>query len=392
MNRTIYVRKWRFRQARAVAIAALSVALISGCTSVGPGTGRIVRSAEDSALQGIQIVNLDDRALLALAEPAMPGFADTIGSALPIGQIVGIGDVLSITIWEAPPAVLFGSAITPTSLETSRGTGLPEYMVGRSGRIAVPFAGSVPAVGRTPTEIENDIVARLRGKAHLPQVNVRLVRNATATVSVVGDVTNNVRMPLTPKGESILDALAAGGGTKQPSNKITIQISRNGRVQSMPLAAIIRDPRQNVILQAGDVVTALYQPYSFTILGAAGKTEEINFEATGFTLAQALGRFGGLQDGRADPKGLFVFRWESPSSLTQRDSNVGIGPDGRIPVIYRIDMKDPATYFRMQRFAVRDKDVLYVANSSMAEFQRFVGIIASTVLPLVAIDSAVSNN
>ena len=68
----------------------------------------------------------------------------------------------------------------------------------------------------------------------------------------------------------------------------------------MPMSAVIGDPRQNVVLRSGDIVTALYQPYSFTALGSASKSQELNFEATGITLAQAMGRIGGLQDGRRE--------------------------------------------------------------------------------------------
>ncbi|MDR5671452.1 polysaccharide export protein, partial [Burkholderia cenocepacia] len=98
----------------------------------------------------------------------------------------------------------------------------------------------------------------------------------------------------------VLDALASAGGVRQPVDKITIQITRGDKVASQPLETIIKDPRQNVSLRAGDVVTALYQPFSFTALGATGKNEEVNFEAQGITLAQALARAGGLQDTRSD--------------------------------------------------------------------------------------------
>ena len=59
-------------------------------------------------------------------------------------------------------------------------------------------------------------------------------------------------------------------------------------------------------LQPGDVVTALFQPYSFTALGATGRVDEINFETQGITLAQALARANGLIDQRSNAKGVFV--------------------------------------------------------------------------------------
>jgi polysaccharide export outer membrane protein len=56
-----------------------------------------------------------------------------------------------------------------------------------------------------------------------------------------------------------------------------------------------------------------------------------------------------------------------------------------IPVIYRADLKDPATYFAAQRFRMRDGDVLYISNSSVADLQRFVNLIASSILPFSAV-------
>ena len=93
--------------------------------------------------------------------------------------------------------------------------------------------------------------------------------------------------------------------------------------------------------QAGDVVTALFQPLSFTVLGATGKNEEINFEAQGITLAQALARAGGLQDSRSDAKGVFIFRFEPANALKWPKQPAATTPEGKVPVIYRIDLKNP---------------------------------------------------
>lgn len=101
---------------------------------------------------------------------------------------------------------------------------------------------------------------------------MRLLRNATSNVTVVGEVVTSTRMPLTAKGERLLDALAAAGGTRQPVGKMSMQLTRGGQVLSLPLDTIIADPAQNVYLQPGDVVTAIHQPFNLTILGATGLT------------------------------------------------------------------------------------------------------------------------
>ncbi|MQR27573.1 polysaccharide export protein, partial [Leuconostoc mesenteroides] len=77
----------------------------------------------------------------------------------------------------------------------------------------------------------------------------------------------STRMQLTARGERLLDAVDSAGGVRQPVDKITIQVTSGNAAQTLPLQTIIRDPRQNVPLRAGDVVTALFQPLSFTALG-----------------------------------------------------------------------------------------------------------------------------
>lgn len=320
-------------------------------------------------------------------------FAVNLSGASPIGTRVGVGDALEITIWEAAPAALFGTAnlgsAIGSGIETSNANKLPVLEVGPSGSITVPFAGQVPAAGRTLRQIEQDIVARLSGKAHLPQAIVRIARNATLNVTVLGDVKAPQRVPLTPRGERLLDVIAQAGGTNQSLEKMTIQVTRGGIVQRMSAREVVQDPRQNIVLQSDDVVTAFYQPYSFTVLGAAGKNDEIRFEGVGLTLSQALGRIGGLQDDRADPRGVFLFRWERPELLGEMAAGMQPNAEGRVPVIYRADMKRADTYFASQRFKMRDGDVMYVSNSRLSDLQRFVNIVASSILPVATVRNTV---
>lgn len=384
-------------------LAALLAFPLSGCsimTSVGPSAGRITSTETQSANPDIKVIDVtSDVTKQVLASSRVDGFAEALGDGVPIGAAVGRGDVLDIAIWEAPPAALFGAAIgTNTELmqsanQTARGTTLPEQMVDAEGRIHIPFVGSIQAAGHSPQQISREIVERLTGIAHQPQAIVRLVRNATQNVTVVGDVANSARVPLSAKGERLLDVLAAAGGVKQPVGKMTIQITRGNRVVSEPLETVITDPRQNIRLQPDDVVTAYFQPYSFTALGAVGSNAEIPFEATGITLAQALGRIGGLNDQRANASGVFIFRLENPAALGSSLANSArTTPDGRVPVIYRINLKDPAMFFTAQSFPVQNKDVLFVSNAPMADLQKFVNIVSSVVIPAITVQNATRTN
>jgi polysaccharide export outer membrane protein len=256
-------------------------------------------------------------------------------------------------------------------------------VVDRDGFISVPFAGRIRAAGLTPQALETEVVRRLKGKANQPEALVRVTRNASSNVTVVGEVTNSLRMPLSSGGERLLDALAAAGGVRQPISKTTLQVTRGNQFQSMPLDQVIRDPRQNVPLRAGDVITAIFQPLSFTALGATGKNEEINFEVQGISLAQALARSGGLVDSRSDAQGVFVFRLEQASALDWPRQPAVTTADGLVPVVYRIDLKNPGSFFVMRNFAIQHQDILYASNAPIAELQKFLNVVFSITYPLL---------
>ena len=396
MNLTITLRPPRFFSWQlGGGVIAASVLALSGCStypawlpSAGPNARQVADSTQSATVAGIQVIDVSDavaRKVLASQRRAL--FSETLGNSAVTGK-VGAGDVLEISIWEAPPANLFGSAVVDprSGASGARMTALPEQMVSSAGTINVPFAGTIKAANQSQQEIETTITNALKAKANQPQVLVRVIRNASSNVTVVGEVATSLRMPLTAKGERLLDALAAAGGVRQPVGKTTLQITRGNQVQSLPLDSVIQDPLQNIPLQAGDVITALTQPLSFTVLGATGKNEEQNFEVQGISLAQALARAGGLQEQRADAQGLFIFRFEDPAALLSNvdalDKPLPTTPEGRIPVVYRVDLKDPAMFFVAQGFPIRNKDVLYVSNAPAAELQKFLNIMSSIVFPI----------
>lgn len=376
-----------------IVLALGSVVGLTGCQSFptwipssGPSRDQVLDVPASQAESLIKVVDVTDplaRRLMASQKRIL--FSETLGAKPPKGYTVGSGDVIEVSIWEAPPAALFGTAVIDArgGISTSRVTTFPEQMVSTEGHISIPFAGAISVNGKTPQQVEAEVARRLKDKANQPQVLVRVIRNATSNVTVVGEVATSARMPLTAKGERLLDALAASGGVRQPVGKMSLQITRGEIVQTLPLDTIIQDPKQNIVLQPGDVITALHQPLSFTALGATGKNEEVLFETQGISLAQALARTGGLQDMRSDARGVFIFRFEEPLVLGTAGENQQLTPDGKVPVVYRVDLKDPAMFFIAQGFPMRNKDVMYIANAPGAELQKFLNLVVSAFYPVL---------
>lgn len=376
-----------------IASGAVLLGACSGIPTSGPSSSQVNRASELSNPAGIQLVDVtDDVARHLFANRSRTDFSSTLAGDAPYGLLLGDGDAVEVSIWEAPPAMLFsgggatfpsGENDLPASTQSgSRVTTLPAQVIDTDGNIQVPFAGAIRAASKTPHELEVAIVVALKGKAHDPQVIVRVSRNANAYVTVVGDVTSSTRMPLTPRRERLLDALAAAGGVRQPVDKTTIQVTRGSKVVALPLQSVIKDPKQNIALAPGDVVTAQFQSLSFTALGASGKNEEINFEAQGISLAQALARAGGLNDARADAKGVFIFRFENSDALQWPHQPVTATADNRVPVVYRLDLSDPRSFFVAQTFMMDDKDLLYISNAPVAEVQKFLNVVFSIVYPV----------
>lgn len=375
---------------RMLLLGAGLAASLCGCASflptVGPSRARIVSSKAPVGAAAVQVIDVDDaitRKLLELRTQRL--FSDTLRGDAPATRVTGPGDVLEVSIWEASPATLFGATQSlPGTIATSHATTLPDQMVDDEGYITVPFAGRIPAAGKTLEAIEEDVVSRLTGKANQPQVLVRRTRNVSANATVVGEVNTSTRVPLVPGSERLLDALAAAGGVRQPVNKMTIQVTRANNVYSLPLETIIRDPLQNVTLLPGDVITALYQPFSFIALGATGKNEEVNFETQGISLSQALARSGGLLDQRSNAQGVFIFRFVPQGALNWPRQPVVTTPEGLVPVLFRIDMSNPSSFFVMQSFPIQNRDVLYVSNAPSTELQKFLNLLFTVAYPVLA--------
>ncbi|WP_439333767.1 hypothetical protein, partial [Stenotrophomonas maltophilia] len=70
------------------------------------------------------------------------------------------------------------------------------------------------------------IEAELAGKAIQPQVLVSVTKPVSQTVTVTGEVTAGARVPLSGKGDRLLDVVASAGGVRAAVSETFVRLSR----------------------------------------------------------------------------------------------------------------------------------------------------------------------
>jgi len=369
---------------------SLSLAACSSLPTAGPRTSQIHDEYQpDAATHPFELVNVTANTVEVLKHQPAPSLASRFGDNEAAPEIVlGQGDGVTVTIWEIGSDPLFSSSPAmaqqiPT-VSASRGSVIPEQIVGNDGCITIPFAGRISVAGHTTVEVQAAIEQALAGKAQKPQALVTLTRNASNTVTVVGEVTNGARVPLSTYGERLLDVLAMAGGIKAPTYEIQVQLTRGDSTVTVPLPQVLGDPSEDILLHPKDNLVITRQPETYTAFGATGHNAQITFDAAHLNLTEAVAKSGGLTDSRADPRGIFVFRYE-PKHVAENLGTVPaqLGDDAIVPVVYQLDFTKAGSYFLAQNFDVRDHDILYVANAPATELEKFLNLIGLVTSPLI---------
>lgn len=357
------------------------LAVLSGCSSLiptsGPTSEEISQSITVNNTGDYLVVDINHDTVRRLTEFHPVGLSNRFtrtSSQSPTVRI-GTGDVLAVTIWEAGEGGLFSNS-------QSKNITIPQLTVDRLGHISLPYAGLIKVAGSTPVEVQTRIVSGLADRAIQPQVVVSIVKNESNTVVLSGDVTNPGRIPLSFQGDRLLDVIAAAGGTKFPAQEVYVVFIRGQKRGSQLLNAIVENQDENIYVEAGDRIYLSHEPRRYSVFGAVEKPGVYPFGTTQVNLLEAVAATGGLIDQRADATGIFVFRHEAANvarALVGAYDEQKFGP--YVPVVYRINLRDPSAYFYARGFIVQDKDVLYVANAKgveLAKVLRFLNLATST--------------
>ncbi len=379
-------------------LPALTVmAALGGCgwMSVnGPAATDILSGQRDPMSLNYAVVKVTPKVIEVLSKnlPRLTAFGD---NRLPRDITFGVGDILSVTIFEGASGGLFipsEGGVRPGNFVT-----IPNQAVDIHGNISIPYAGSIRARGRTPVDVQDAIVAALKNRAIEPQVVVSMVEQKTSMISILGEG-RSARIPATASPERMLDVISRAGmvtiaGTSGAAGAETwVLLERNGRRAIAPFGALIYEPTNNIYVHPNDTIYLYREPQTFLAFGAVGTQQQIPFGAWRLSLAEAISKAGGLVDVQADAASVFLYRGEA------RDVAQAMGIDCTsyegpvIPVIYAINLRDPAGYFLASSFEMRNKDILYATNAFSVEstkFMTYLNTVNTTIQgPITTVTSA----
>jgi len=385
--------------ARGLAVAILAPMVIAGCfSSGGPRADQIIGAAENKAEVGqhqpqkyvYDVVDMTPNVASVVAAYQSPAFNKRFGLGNGgVNPTIGVGDVLQITIFEAGPDGLF-------STQDNKATAVT-VTVQPDGRAPVPYIGAVNFAGNTLEAARSSIVESLKTRAVEPDVVITLAENASRTVAVNGVVGKPSVVPLGLSGERLTDVIAKAGGPTNPPYDTMVTLTRGGRTGKALLQTLVDRPRENIYARPGDQLFLAHEPQSFTVLGQTNNSSKVPMAAASISVIEATALSGGANPQRANPKGLFIFRYEYGDVLRsllgeqrfRELASKGIQTNGEhmYPIVYRIDLSKPGSYLIGQNFPIRNRDLVYLAQHPSVEIFRFMAAVTQVALVATTLSS-----
>ena len=364
--------------------------------AAAPTSGELEKSLNEGG-PNYALVHVDERVASILHQHRHPGFGVKFSQRryVPSNRLLP-GDIVGVSIYEVGGSSLFGSGpsgaqptpagapLPQSGAPSGAATSIPAQVIEADGTIMIPYVGRMAAANRTPGQLGIDIQRQLEGKAVEPQVIVTLIGSASNTATVGGDVGQPRAVPLTLRGERLLDVIAAAGGAKYPAYEVYVSVVRQGRIGTVLLQTIVTNAAENIYVRPNDQVFLTRYPRTFSVLGATNKVSQYTFDTAKVTLAEAVARAGGPIDTIGDPAGIYLFRFETaaiadqvlgkPDAVSVLASAEKPASPGRdfVPLLYRVDLRKAGGYFLSQDIAIRDKDVILITNAEGAQITKAV--------------------
>jgi len=318
------------------------------------------KSTSSEALP-FDVIDLTPATVVAYRPPVsidQPSTTSTLSAGARVS--VAPGDVLKVRIFEPYEGSIFPTIQKP-------GADLGNQRVTEDGTIEVPYVGPVNVAGLDLGQIEQKIVDQLGTKAQNPQVIVDFVADRTNTVMVSGDVKQPGRLSLLEGTRSVIDAINRAGGPVGSANQLQVLVRRHGNLILEKLYSEVL-AGADIGIEKGDEIVVRQNAQVFTVLGAVMKAGNVPLTKSTMTLLEALGEVHGLSDERANKTGVYLFRM----------GDIQDNPAARARV-FRLDLMQPVSIFVAQQFGMQAKDVIFVTNAPLYEYNKVLTALYRTL-------------
>ena len=341
----------------------IALSLILGACTTAPGShipstqfATLLDTSAASSVKASRVLITPEvvRGLNVAAAEGQPSASESVER---YAYRIGAGDVLSVVVWDHPELTApFGS------FNDAQEQG---NVVREDGTIYYPFIGAVEAQGRTALEIRNEMETRLAKYIESPQIDVRVAGYRSQRFFVAGSVNQPGTFPITDIPLTLLDAINRAGGLTDDADLFDVRLTRGDETHVTSLYDILfeGDVAKNVVLQHEDVVhVAPNERRQAFILGEVGQPQALPLTNRPLSLTQALAAVGGIQEARADGRGVYVVRASDFEGVVD---------------VYQLDVSKAWMLALGDRFMLEARDIVYVSPSPISRWNRWV----SNVLP-----------
>ena len=281
---------------------------------------------------------------------------------------IGRGDILSIVVWDHPELAAGGMTAAAASSDAAvaaagatANIAQPGFAVDHQGRIQFPFAGLLPVEGLTEEQARALLTQKLAKYIANPNITLRVQAYRSKRVYIDGEVKAPGLQAINDIPMTLVEALNRAGGLLPSADQSRIALERGDIRYSINLRELVQKGINpgNVMLAPGDVVRVHSRDESKVFVsGEVISPKALTMHNGRLTLNEALGETGGISPLSGDARQVYVVR-KAPDRTR----------------VFRLDARDSGALAMAETFELRPKDVVYVAASPLANWNRHLSLL-----------------
>lgn len=305
----------------------------------------------------------------------------------PASNIINPGDRLKLVVWDPEENSLL-------SVPGQKVVDLQSSKVSPEGTIFAPYLGEIRVASMTPEAARSHIQGYFEEIVPSAQVQLDYQPGREHTVDLVGGVVRPGAVPLPDRNFTVMSLLSMGGGVAPGMNNPQLRLVRGGHTYRISLKQLFADPGLDTTLQGGDKVFVEEDDRQFMAMGSTGREAIVPFPQDRLSALEAVALAGGMNDNRANLKGLLILREYPAAAVAPTAPQTAAAPARETTGAARLDVPQgsgpahPRTVFVINlttadglfsagKFDIHPDDVVLATESAVSNVRTVFGLIGS---------------